>query len=98
MSRLMPKALIRYLLADPITLTPTPAEKLDLSCPRKLKNKKETKEFFLKIVHLAHQNFQNKIIVTDNFETTLNKVILKLLKKNFSLVLYGKKIDTNGLI
>ena len=45
---------------------------------------------------MARENFQNKIKVTDNFETKLNKIILKLLEKNFSLVVYGKKIDTNG--
>ena len=76
----------------------TPAEKSDLSCPRKLKNQKQTKEFFSKIAHLARENVQNKIKVTDNFETKLNKIILKLLKKNFSLVLCGKKIDTNCLM
>ena len=68
-------------------VAPTPAEKFDLSCPRKLKNQKQTKEFFSKIVRLTRENFQNKIKVTDNCETKLNNIILKLFKKNFSLVL-----------
>ena len=57
-----------------------------------------TKKIFLKIARLVRENYHNKIRVTDNFETKLNKIILKVFKKNFSLVLYGKKIDTNSLI
>ena len=76
----------------------TPAEKLDLSCPRKLKNQKQTKEFFSKIARLALENSQSKIKVKDNFGTKPNNIILKLLKKNFSLVLCGKKIDKKCLM